>query len=212
MYRPAAYAMDDLAILRDLVRTRSFATIAGAVGSEVLFAYAPVVLDAGSGPKGGVRLHLARANPLAQIGGSRVRLSFLGPDSYVSPDWYKTEGLVPTWNYIAVEGAGVARALDRPALHRLLIDLSAVHETRLAPKTPWTTDKVPEQKLEALLEAIVGFEVPFETLEGKFKLSQDKRAEDFEGVVAALEASPEPGSRAVAAAMRHVGCAKGRSG
>jgi transcriptional regulator len=154
------------------------------------------------GLKGAARFHLARANPLAEIDGQRIKLSFLGPDSYVSPDWYVTEGLVPTWNYIAVEGAGVARLLDRPALHQLLIELSALHEARLAPKPPCTLDKIPEKRLEALLGAIVGFEVRFDTLQGKFKLSQDKKVEDFEGVVAALDAMKRPDSSAVAAAMR----------
>ena len=201
MYRPGPYVQDDVKVLHDFIRERSFCLVAAAIDGEAQFAYAPVVVDA-DGPRGRVRFHLARANPLAKLDGAKVRLSFLGPDTYVSPDWYKTEGLVPTWNYIAVEGAGVARQLDKAALRQLLVDLSAVHEERLRPKKPWTIDKVPEAKMDALLNAIVGFAVSFETLEGKFKLSQDKKAEDFDGVVAALEGRGEAGAQAVAAAMR----------
>lgn len=202
MYRPAAYVQDDLEILHDMIRRRSFATITAVVNADVFLAYAPVVLDAGCGRKGTVRFHLARGNPLVRASGSRIRFSFLGPDAYVSPDWYGTEGLVPTWNYVAVEGTGIAHPLDGPSLRQLLIDLSAAHETRLLPKPPWTLDKVPQKRLDTLLAAISGFEVPLETLEGKFKLSQDKKAEDFEGVVAGLRATNEPGSLAVASAMR----------
>jgi transcriptional regulator len=72
----------------------------------------------------------------------------------------------------------------------------------LRPKEPWKIEKVPETKLEGLLNAIVGFSVDLETLEGKFKLSQDKKAEDLDGVVGALEASRDAGAEAVAAAMR----------
>jgi transcriptional regulator len=201
MYRPGPYVQDDVAVLHDIIRERSFAVVAAVTDGEAQFAYAPVVVDA-EGPRGRVRYHLARANPLAKLDGAKVRLSFLGPDAYVSPDWYKTEGLVPTWNYVAIEGAGVARQLDKTALHQLLIDLSAVQEERLRPKEPWRIEKVPEARLEGLLNAIVGFSVEFETLEGKFKLSQDKKAEDFEGVVAELSESGRPADRAVAAAMR----------
>ena len=49
-------------------------------------------------------------------------------------------------------------------------DLSAVEEEKLRPKAPWIIDKVPPDKMVGLLNAIVGFEVAFETLQGKFKL------------------------------------------
>ena len=205
MYRPPAYVQNDVAVLHEIIAKRSFATIATIMAGEVRFAYAPVVLDAKPGAKGGARFHLARANPMAALDVATVRLSFLGPDAYVSPDWYVTKGLVPTWNYIAVEGCGTAKRMDSAALRQLLIDLSAAQEERLRPKSPWTIDKVPEKKIGALLEAIVGFSVSFETLEGKFKLSQDKKEEDFAGVIAALEATEEAGSRSVADAMRYYG-------
>jgi transcriptional regulator len=205
MYRPAAYVQDDLAVLHKFIRERSFATIAAVAGGKARFAYAPVVLDASAGTRGGARFHLARANPLAALDGAMVRLSFLGPDSYISPDWYETKGLVPTWNYIAVEGAGVARRLDEQALRQLLADLSAVHEERLRPKAPWTIGKVPEDKMAGLLNAIVGFSVTFEELEGKFKLSQDKKPADVAGVISNLDALNNPGAQATTAAMRRHG-------
>lgn len=203
MYRPPAYVVDDPAALREFIRTRSFATIAAALGDAVSFAYAPVVLS----PSGAaaVRFHLARGNPLARIDGLSVRLSFLGPDAYVSPDWYATEGLVPTWNYIAVEASGVARRLDDAELKALLADLSALHEEKLVPKPPWTMDKVAAGRMPALLNAIVGFEVVFETCEGKFKLSQDKKPEDVAGVIAGLQSAGDAASAAVAQAMSRTG-------
>jgi transcriptional regulator len=53
-----------------------------------------------------------------------------------------------------------------------------------------------------LLNGISGFMVSLDTLEGKFKLSQDKKSEDIAGVIAGLEGRGDPASRAVAAAMR----------
>jgi transcriptional regulator len=41
-----------------------------------------------------------------------------------------------------------------------------------------------------------------DTLEGKFKLSQDKSAADLAGAIKGLEARGDPSSLAVAAAMR----------
>jgi transcriptional regulator len=202
MYRPPAYAIDDIAILHTTIRTRVFATIAAIVEGAVRFAYAPVALDTDAGTRGGVRFHLARGNPLAELDGVHVRLSFLGPDAYISPDWYVSRAMVPTWNYIAIEGEGIARRLDDGALRQLLVDLSAVAEDRLLPKAPWTIDKISEERVAMLLKAIRGFTVSLDTLEGKFKLSQDKSEADLAGAIAGLEARGDPASLAVAAAMR----------
>lgn len=204
MYRPAAFASDDVAVLHDVIRKRVFATIACEIGGTIEFAYAPVVVDASDGPNGSVRFHLAGNNPVASIpDGTPLAFSFLGPDAYVSPDWYDTKGRVPTWNYIAVEGRGVARRLDQNALRQLLIDLSAVEENKLLPKTPWTIDKVPEEKMEALLNAIMGFVVQFDTLEGKFKLSQNVTPDDAEGVMRGLIKRGDAAGRGIAKAMRN---------
>jgi transcriptional regulator len=206
MYRPGAFAVDDVAILHDVMRRRVFATVAAIVNGAVQFAYAPVVIDADNGPRGGARFHLAIRNPLAAVeDGARVWLSMMAQDAYVSPDWYKTIVTVPTWNYIAVEGEGVVRRHSREELRKLVLDLSAIEEEKLLPKRPWTIDKMPQARTEALLNAIVGFSLSFERLDGKFKLSQDKNTEDAAGVIAGLEARGDAVSVAVAAAMRGLG-------
>jgi len=194
--------VDDVAALHAFIGNRPFATIGVVVESRVVLAYAPVVLDAG-GALGTVRFHLAKNNPVAAVAdGAPMQISFMGPDAYVSPDWYVSQGLVPTWNYMAVEGEGWARVLPDLELRALLVDLSAEQERQLLPKKPWTVDKLTADRLAALTNAIVGFSVMFEKLEGKFKLSQDKKPEDIEGVIAGLEARGDAASLAVAKAMR----------
>lgn len=203
MYRPPAFATNDIAALHEAIRARVFATVACVVDDAIAFAYAPVVLDADAGSHGTVRFHLAGNNPLANIADrTALQISFLGPDAYVSPDWYETKGRVPTWNYLAVEGRGAAKRLNSDGLRQLLVDLSAVEESKLLPKKPWTIDKVPEEKMGPLMNAIMGFSVQFETLEGKFKLSQNVPREDAEGVMRGLVQRDDPQSRAVAREMR----------
>jgi transcriptional regulator len=205
MYRPGAFAIDDTAVLHGVIRERVFATIVAIVGGAVTFAYAPVILDAENGPRGGVRYHLAIGNALAKLeDGARVWMSMNAFDAYVSPDWYTSIVTVPTWNYIAVEGEGVVRRTSREELRQLVIDLSAQEEEKLLPKPPWLIDKVPPARQEALLNGIAGFSLTLERLEGKFKLSQDKKPEDFAGVIAGLEARGDAASLAVLTAMRRV--------
>lgn len=203
MYRPPSYVEDNIETLHAAIRSRRFATIGGVVNARVHFAYAPVLLDAGNGPKGSIRFHLARGNPLAAADRIELRLSFLGPDAYISPDWYEGRQFVPTWNYIAVEASGTGHALDEGSLQQLLIDLSAQEEVALLPKNPWTLEKLPQERIAALLKAIRGYELQFETLEGKFKLSQDKSAVDAAAAAAGLERRGDFASLAIAAAMRN---------
>jgi transcriptional regulator len=205
MYRPSAFAVDDIAILQDVMRSRVLAMVAAVRDGAVQFAYAPVIVDAGNGPCGGIRFHLARGNPLAALeDGARISISIMAGDTYVSPDWYRMIVTVPTWNYIAVEGDGAVRRASREELRQLVIDLSAQEEEKLLPKKPWLIDKVPPERTEALLNGIVGFSLSFERLQGKFKLSQDKSSDDIEGVIAGLEARGDAASLAVANAMRKV--------
>jgi transcriptional regulator len=199
MYRPSAFAVDDAETLRAFMRAQPFATIAAGGDGAVQLAYAPVLI----GDDGMARFHLATANPLAQLrDGTRAVLSFLGPHAYVSPDWYVGTGMVPTWNYSAVEGEGALTRLNDDALRQLLADLSAAEETKLLPKKPWTVDKVPAEKMAKLLGAITGFALRFDRLEGKFKLSQNARPQDRDGAARGLAARGDAAGAAVAQAMR----------
>jgi transcriptional regulator len=202
MYRPSAFVVDDVAVLHDVIRNRVLATIAAVRDGAVQFAYAPVIVDADNGSKGGIRYHLAGANPLAALeDGARVSISIVAADAYVSPDWYRKIVTVPTWNYIAIEGEGAVRRTSRAQLRQLVIDLSAQEEEKLRPKEPWLLDKVSPDRIEAMLNGIVGFSLSFERLQGKFKLSQDKSFEDMQGAIAGLEARGDAASVAVAKAM-----------
>jgi len=149
----------------------------------------------------------ARSRVLSQLAHCTARTRaiaiFHGPHAYVSPSWYASPG-VPTWNYIAVEGWGIVRRLSAGDLGRLLIDLSASEENKLLPKGPWTIDKVPDDKMGALMNAITGFSMRFETLEGKFKLSQNVTPQDAEGVIRGLTQRGDAASLAIAQAMRHL--------
>jgi transcriptional regulator len=202
MYVPPAFAISDCAVLHQLIRTYPFAVIAGVTGGAIQIAYAPTLFfEAEPHPR--VQFHLARANPLASVDdGASLTLSFLGPHAYISPNWYRSTGQVPTWNYIAVEGVGRVRRLDGDDLRRQLEILATQQESRITTAEPWSTRKLGEARLSALLDAISGFEVDLTSLEGKLKLSQNKSRDDIAGAIAGLEQGGDPLSLAVAAAMR----------
>ena len=192
MHPNRAFAWEDeeamLAFLADI----AFCTICL---DGPIVAHAPVVV---AGPDR-LQFHLSRGNrAAAAMEGRSAIVSCLGPDAYVSPDWYGTPDQVPTWNYLAVEAEGPLRRLDGVELAELLDALSAAHEARLAPKPQWTRAKMSPGRFEAMLNAIVGFELRVENLRGTRKLGQHKKPAEQAGAVEGL-ASINP---AMAALMR----------
>jgi len=127
MHPNRAFAWTDEAAMLAFIVDIAFCTVAA---EGPLVVHAPVVVD----PPDRLRFHVSRANRGADLDGKRAIVSCLGPDAYISPDWYGVPDQVPTWNYLAVEAEGVLRRLDEAALATLLDDLSTAHEARLAPK------------------------------------------------------------------------------
>jgi transcriptional regulator len=198
-YIPSHFRENDRDALARFVEAHAFGTLVSGGGAGLSVSHVPFLLDRIEG--GGMRLlgHVARANghwrELETAG--EVLAIFQGPHAYVSPGWYRHHPSVPTWNYATVHARGRARLLPKEALVPLLRRLSQVYEE--GRPEPWRMDALPADYTAKLVEAIVGFEVAIDHLEGKFKLSQNRRPEDVEGVAKALDAQ---GDCALAAMMR----------
>ena len=164
----------------------SFGTVFFQAESGPHVVHVPVTLEAPDR----LRFHLARSNRAAlALDNSQVLLSCLGPDAYISPDWYGTPDQVPTWNYVAVECEGTARRLDEDQLVAQLDRLSAAHESRLAPKPPWTRDKMTPGRFDAMIRAIACYEIEVSELRGTRKLGQNKKPIERDGALSGLAAT-----------------------
>src|ERR1700729_1397013 len=113
MYIPAAFAESDLAKLHDFIQTNSFGVLVSQVDGEPFASHLPFLLDRNSGPHGCLIGHMARANPQWQSAhGQSVLAIFPGPHAYISPTWYESENVVPTWNYVAVHVYGTFQVVE----------------------------------------------------------------------------------------------------
>lgn len=183
MHPNPRFAWTDQEAMLAFVADIAFSTIFVAAPGGGHLLHVPVVVH----DSGRLRFHVARANRAASaLDGAAALLSCTGPEAYVSPDWYGTPDQVPTWNYIAVECQGTLRRLSDGELAEQIDALSAAHEGQLAPKKPWTRDKMSEGRFEAMTKAIIGYELAIEALRGTRKLGQNKKAEERAGAVAGL--------------------------
>lgn len=194
MYRPDAFRIDDRDALLAHASANPFATVITQGSGDLTISHLPLLVDSN---RGVLRGHLARENPqyrdLAE--GSEVLVIFHGPHAYVSPSVYEEHPSVPTWNYVVVHLRGRGRLVEEPVLRTILDDLVG----RFDP-TGWRLE-APHDYVRSALDAIAGFEVSIEQLEGKWKLSQNRSRTDQVRVAAWLEGGDET-SRAVAALMR----------
>lgn len=178
MYVPDHFREDRPEVLHDAVRHIGFATL---VTADLEANHLPMLL---SEDGKFLRGHVARANPVWKKGAGDALAIFLGPHAYVSPNWYpskaETGKAVPTWNYITVHARGhINWVHDAEWLRAHVAALSDAHESNRA--EPWKLTDAPANYVDALLRAIVGFELSITALDGKYKLNQNRDPADHDG-------------------------------
>jgi len=207
MYVPPHFREKDVSALHDLIERSGLATLVS-VGTDGLDAsHVPMLLDRGVGPLGTVYGHIARANDQWRrpAAGFSALAIFLGPDAYVTPSWYATKKItgkvVPTWNYVAVHAQGPLTFFqDEDRLLDLVTKLTQVHEARR--EDPWAVSDAPADYIRDHLKGIVGFELTITRLDGKWKVSQNRPAEDRTGVAEGLRREGGPQAVALAALVK----------
>ncbi|THF86653.1 FMN-binding negative transcriptional regulator [Deinococcus sp. KSM4-11] len=195
MYVPAHFRNQDQAELLAFMRAHPFVMLVTAPGGVPFATHLPMLVEPDA--DGGVflRSHLARANPQWQHFGSGrdVLVIFHGPHALIDPAWYASAPNVPTWNYAAVHATGPARVVDGDETRRIAFSLVAQFTPDMA--------AIPPDFERRMLAGVVTFEVRVARLEGKFKLSQNKTAQDRVNVHAALAVSGRGEERETAALM-----------
>jgi len=187
-------------VLHQLIRERPLVTL----GDDGLSAnHIPFELDSAPAPLGTLRCHVARANPVWRDYSQDTEslIIFHGPQVYISPSWYETKKqsgeVVPTYNYAVVHAYGALRIVDdRAWLRGLVTRLTARFESASA--APWQVSDAPEDFIDRQLAAIVGIEIAITKIEGKWKASQNRPAQDRAGVIAALDNALDADSLAMA--------------
>lgn len=205
LYAPPAFRLEEPDRLFEFVEQNAFATLVCSGTDGLQVSHIPLMAERDSSGKVRLLGHVARANAQWQAleAASQVMAIFHGPHAYVSPGWYEQHPAVPTWNYAVVHAHGKARLIDEAALLDLLFALSGRYEAGRA--KPWKLSEQPAAFVSSLLQAIVGFEIEVDRLEGKFKLSQNRPGE----IARVIEALDREEPRLAALMRSHAVAAKG---
>ncbi|MDG6986123.1 MAG: FMN-binding negative transcriptional regulator [Nitrososphaerota archaeon] len=206
MYIPKWFKEDNVEVLQAEVNRISFGTIITTGPAGIMASRVPMLIDPSKGRLGTLFGHMARGNPQWRESSAGEGLAtFMGPDAYVTPNWYPTKEedgkTVPTWNYIEVQVRGPVSFFEDPKrLLEVVTDLTDHHES--GSEKPWSVSDAPADYISRELRSIVGFEMPVSTIEGKWKLSQNRVKEDREGVRLGLVKRNRPEDASVSREMQ----------
>jgi transcriptional regulator len=191
VYTPSHFAVDAESASAFLAGIRA-ADLVTVTEEGLVATFLPLLFDPTRGVKGALRGHVARKNdqwkrdPIAE-----ALVIVHAEDAYITPSWYPSKAehgrVVPTWNYRTAHVFGQLVIHDDAAwVDQNVRQLTELHEAERA--APWSVDDAPPKFRAGQLRAIVGVEVLISRVEAKFKMSQNRREADIDGVVAGLSA------------------------
>ncbi|OLC00430.1 MAG: transcriptional regulator [Candidatus Rokubacteria bacterium 13_1_40CM_68_15] len=191
MYLPKHFEETRVPVLHELIRAHPLGALVVLTSTGLAANHIPFEVEPDPAPFGTLRGHIARANPLWGDFSRDVEALaiFQGPGTYISPSWYPTKRetakVVPTWNYAVVHAYGAVRFIDDRAWLREFVEkLTNRHEAERRDR--WKVTDAPPDYIEKQLGAIIGLEIPITRLAGKWKVSQNRPAQDRDGVVDGL--------------------------
>jgi transcriptional regulator len=210
MYAPSHFNESRTEVLHEFIAQHPLALMVAASATGLQANHIPLMLAPGNGGNGILKGHIARGNSMWKDvpSSSEVLAVFQGPSQYISPNWYPSKRehgrVVPTWNYAVVHVHGSLTWIQDKAWLRTLVEtLTDRHESGQA--APWRVSDAPEEYIQQMLAAIVGFEIAITRMTGKWKLSQNRSPAERAGIVAALSALPDDASREMAVLVEQAG-------
>ena len=201
MYTPIHFKTEDLSEIHGIIRGSRLATLVTAHTEGLIGTPLPLFLEENEGAFGTLYGHIAKPNPQWKSPvTSEGLVIFNGPNAYVTPSWYETKSetgkVVLTWNYVTVHAYGPVEFFEDA--DRLLAAVTRLTNIYEGPReTPWQVADAPEEFIKAQLGGIVGLRIPISRIEGKRKLSQNRKTGDREGVAAGLAESSDPMERQI---------------
>jgi transcriptional regulator len=191
IYTPPFYKITDSEIIFNFIQKYSFATLISEGDEGLIISHLPLLLTLES-KKHFLLGHCAKANPHWRQFNKKVTVIFQGPHTYISPAWYvPKEENVPTWNYVAVHVEGLPTVIEDPRAAFSVLD-KTVQFFENEYQTGWNLPSEQNNKISAMLNAIVAFKIEIVKIDAKFKLSQKQESADRENVILELSKRDYP--------------------
>ena len=188
MYSFSYFKEKDKQTILDFIEENPFAFMTGSYlsGGQVV-TQIPILLEERNGELF-FQGHIMRNTDhhKAFIENPNTLLVFTGPSCYVSASWYSNPQIGSTWNYMSVHIGGQINFMSNDELIKFMRKLTLKFEKGNTQSLTFY-DNLPDQFLNKMMPAIVGFEIKAEKIENVFKLSQNRDEKSYLNIISKLE-------------------------
>lgn len=204
LYTKPYYQPSDTTEVFDLVDRTVLGTLITSHEGGVAISHPVFMMDRTRGENGTLVSHVAASNDHVESlkRGLPSIAILMDAGHYVSSSWYPgypERDSAPTWSFMVAHIHGTPKILSEAATAKHLHEL--VKHMEKGRDNPWQMKELGPGGLERRLPNIVGYEMPIEKMEIKFKLGQDERSADMNAAIKKLR---EEGREDVAEMMaRH---------
>lgn len=188
MYNFSYFKEKDKQILLDFFEENPFAFMTGSyLSGRQVATQIPVLIEERNGHLF-LQGHIMRNTDhhKAFVENPNALLVFTGPSCYVSASWYINPKMGSTWNYMSVHIEGQINFMSNEDLIQFMRKLTLKFEKGNTQSLTFY-DNLPDQFLNKMMPAIVGFEIKAEKVENVFKLSQNRDEKSYLNIITKLE-------------------------
>lgn len=188
MHTPKLFKIIDSKIIEKFIKENGFATLITKGSNFPTGTHIPMELELNDKGDKILAGHISKANLQWKEfeNDQNVLVIFLSPiNHYISSSWYKQPN-APTWNYLSVHINGKLKVIHGDNLWSSVSRLTDRYEQES--KCPISLDTLPTS-VQKQIDGIVGFEISIDKVEAQFKLSQNRKEEDFKNIIKALRLS-----------------------
>jgi len=111
---------------------------------------------------------------------------FSGPSAYVSATWYSNSQIGSTWNYMSVHINGLVNFMSNDELIAFMRKFTLKFEKGNT-NSQTIFDNLPNNFLDKMMPAIIGFEIKVDKINNVFKLSQNRDEKSYINIISKLE-------------------------
>ena len=188
MYNFSYFKEKDRQIILDFIEENPFAFLTGSnLSGNQVATQIPILIEERQGDLF-LQGHIMRNTDhhKAFVENPNALVVFTGPNTYVSASWYSNSQIGSTWNYMSVHINGQMNFMPEADLILFMKKLTLKFEKGNT-QSPTFYDNLPDEFLNKMMPAIVGFEIKADRVENVFKLSQNRDEESYLNIISKLE-------------------------
>lgn len=197
MYKFPYYTEEDQQKVIAFMKENSFAIITGIGEQYPVASHIPLEIEVQDNGNIFLSGHLMKKTDhhIAFEKNEHVLVIFNGPHTQVSASWYTNRAMGSTWNYMVVHAKGKIKFKDEQGTYDAVKAITNKYEGL---DKASSFNKLPQEYLDKMVKAIVGFTIEVKTLENTFKLSQNRDNESKQNIIEELYKRGDDNSKAIA--------------